>query len=119
MKRNHDYRGYAGPVLSGSYEVGDKIKVLPANIETSIVKIEKNQEEVEKVVAGDNVVLHFATNIDISRGDTIVLNNQLPTEANQIDTWVSWLDTSDLQVGKTYLLQHRFQNSSSKNPTSK
>ncbi|MCJ1805610.1 GTP-binding protein [Flavobacterium covae] len=106
---NHDYRGYAGPVLSGSYKVGDKVKVLPANIETSIVKIERNQEEVEQVVAGDNVVLHFEANIDISRGDTIVLNNQLPKEANQIDTWVSWLDTSDLQVGKTYLLQHRFK----------
>ena len=106
---NHDYRGYAGPVLSGSYKVGDKVKVLPANIEATIVKIEKNQEEVEQVVAGDNVVLHFDANIDISRGDTIVLKSQLPKEINQIETWVSWLDTSDLQVGKTYLLQHRFK----------
>lgn len=108
-EENHDYRGYAGPVLSGSYKIGDKVKVLPANIETKIIKIERNQEEVEQVVAGDNVVLHFATNIDISRGDTIVLSNQLPTESNQIDTWVSWLDNTDLQVGKTYLLQHRFK----------
>ena len=108
-EENHDYRGYAGPVLSGSYKIGDKVKVLPANIETKIIKIERNQEEVEQVVAGDNVVLHFDANIDISRGDTIVLNNQLPKESNQIDTWVSWLDNTDLQVGKTYLLQHRFK----------
>ncbi|WP_428224435.1 sulfate adenylyltransferase subunit 1 [Flavobacterium sp.] len=106
---NHDYRGYAGPVLSGTYKIGDKVKVFPANIETTIVKIEKHQEKVEQVFAGDNVVLHFDANIDISRGDTIVLNNQLPKESNQIESWVSWLDTSDLQVGKTYLLQHRFK----------
>jgi len=107
---NHDYRGYAGSVLSGSYQVGDKVTILPARIETTLVKIERNQQEVNKGVAGDNVVLHFENNIDISRGDTVVLNNQLPIESNQISTWVSWLDTASLQVGKTYLLQHRFKN---------
>lgn len=107
---NHDYRGYAGPVLSGSYQVGDKVTILPARIETAIVKIERNQQEVNQVVAGDNVVFHFENNIDISRGDTVVLSHQLPVESNQITTWVSWLDNASLLVGKTYLLQHRFKN---------
>lgn len=107
---NHDYRGYAGPVLSGSYKVGDKVTILPARIETAIVKIERNQVEVNTVIAGDNVVLHFDNNIDISRGDTVVLSHQLPIESNQIKTWISWLDNATLQVGKTYLLQHRFKN---------
>jgi len=107
---NHDYRGYAGPVLSGSYKVGDKVTILPARIETAIVKIERNQVEVNTVIAGDNVVLHFDNNIDISRGDTVVLSHQLPIESNQIKTWISWLDNATLQVGTTYLLQHRFKN---------
>ncbi len=107
---NHDYRGYAGPVLSGSYKVGDKVTILPARIETEIVKIERNQVDMNSVVAGDNVVLHFDNNIDISRGDTLVLSHQLPIESNQIKTWISWLDNASLQVGKTYLLQHRFKN---------
>ncbi|AND64414.1 sulfate adenylyltransferase [Flavobacterium covae] len=107
---NHDYRGYAGPVLSGSYKVGDNVTILPARIETTIVKIERNQEEVNHVVAGDNVVLHFDNNIDISRGDTVVLSQELPTESSLIKTWISWLDNASLQVGKTYLLQHRFKN---------
>ena len=107
---NHDYRGYAGLVLSGSYKVGDKITILPARITTKIVKIENNLETIDVAKAGDNVVLHFENNIDISRGDTIVLSNQLPTESNQINTWISWLDNAQLQLGKTYLLQHRFKN---------
>lgn len=107
---NHDYRGYAGLVLSGSYKVGDEITILPARITTKIVKIENNLETIDVAKAGDNVVLHFENNIDVSRGDTIVLSNQLPTEANQINTWISWLDTAQLQLGKTYLLQHRFKN---------
>ena len=107
---NHDYRGYAGQILSGSYKVGDKVTILPAQIETTLVKIEKDLKEVSEVVAGDNVVLHFENDIDISRGDTVVLSNQLPKEDNQINTWISWLDNNSLQVGKTYLLQHRFKN---------
>lgn len=107
---NHDYRGYAGQILSGSYKVGDKVTILPAKIETTLVKIEKDLNEVSEVVAGDNVVLHFENDIDISRGDTVVLSHQLPKEDNQINTWISWLDNNSLQVGKTYLLQHRFKN---------
>jgi sulfate adenylyltransferase subunit 1 len=109
-EENHDYRGYAGLVLSGSYKVGDEITILPASITTKIVKIENNLETIEVAKAGDNVVLHFENNIDVSRGDTIILSNQLPTESNQINTWISWLDTAELQLGKTYLLQHRFKN---------
>lgn len=109
-EENHDYRGYAGLVLSGKYNVGDKVKILPANIETSIVKIEINLESVSEVKAGENVVLHFEDNIDISRGDTVVKFDELPKESNQINTWVSWLDNAPLQLGKTYILQHRFRN---------
>lgn len=107
---NHDYRGYAGQILSGTYKVGDKVSILPAKIETNIVKIERNLQEVDEAVAGDNVVLHFENDIDISRGDTVVLSSELPIENNQINTWISWLDNASLQVGKTYLLQHRFKN---------
>ncbi len=107
---NHDYRGYAGQILSGSYKVGDKVTILPAKIETTLVKIEKKLEKVSEAIAGDNVVLHFENDIDISRGDTVVLSHQLPKEDNQINTWISWLDNASLQVGKTYLLQHRFRN---------
>lgn len=107
---HHDYRGYAGLVLSGSYKVGDEVTILPANISTKIVKIENNLESIEVAKAGDNIVLHFESNIDISRGDTVVLSDKLPTESSQINSWISWLDNTPLQVGKTYLLQHRFKN---------
>lgn len=106
----HDYRGFAGLVLSGNYKVGDTVIILPANMATKIVKIEKNLESIQVAKAGDNIVLHFENNIDISRGDAVVLYHQLPTESTQINSWISWLDNTPLQVGKTYLLQHRFKN---------
>lgn len=107
---NHDYRGYAGLVLSGTYKVGDDVTIFPVKINTKIVKIERNLETIEIAKAGDNVVFHFEQNIDISRGDAVFLANQLPNESNQINTWISWLDNEQIQLGKTYLLQHRFKN---------
>ncbi|WP_177734069.1 sulfate adenylyltransferase subunit 1 [Flavobacterium inviolabile] len=108
-EENHDYRGYAGQILSGSYTTGDTVKVLPSGIETTIVKIEKHQQSIDSAKAGDNVVLHLADNIDISRGDSIVKTTELPTTSNELKTWVCWLDNTPLQIGKTYLLQHRFR----------
>lgn len=108
-EENHDYRGYAGQVLSGNYQVGDEVKILPSGIKTTIVKIEKHLNSVEKTIAGENVVLHLEDNIDISRGDSIVKADNLPITSNELKTWVSWLDSAPLQIGKTYLLQHRFR----------
>lgn len=108
-EENHDYRGYAGQILSGSYTTGDTVKVLPSGIETTIVKIEKHQQSIDSAKAGDNVILHLADNIDISRGDSIVKTTELPTTSNELKTWVCWLDNTPLQIGKTYLLQHRFR----------
>jgi len=108
-EENHDYRGYAGQILSGTYTTGDSVVILPSGIETQIVKIERHQEVVNQATAGDNVVLHLANTIDISRGDTIVKTNALPLTSNELKAWICWLDTAPLQIGKTYLLQHRFK----------
>ena len=105
----HDYRGYAGMVLSGTYKVGDKVKVLPSGIETVIEKIERKQQFIDLAKAGENVTIHLQNNIDISRGDSIVKIDELPREANELKTWLCWLDTTPIQLGKTYLLQHRFK----------
>ncbi|TGD58914.1 sulfate adenylyltransferase subunit 1 [Flavobacterium humi] len=108
-EENHDYRGYAGQVLSGAYQEGDRVTILPSGIETTILKIEKHQETIVKAVAGENIVLHLAGNTDISRGDSIVKTTELPLSSNDLKSWVSWLDHTVLQIGKTYVLQHRFR----------
>lgn len=108
-EENHDYRGYAGQVLSGNYTVGDSVVIFPSGIKTKIAKIERHQEEISNAKAGDNVVIHLEDNIDISRGDTIVSTSALPITSNDLKAWICWLDNVPLQIGKTYLLQHRFK----------
>lgn len=102
----HDYRGYAGRVISGIYKKGDKVTILPAGIESTISKLEIAGEEVELVFAPQSAVIHLNDDIDISRGDTIVKNDNLPQVGNQLEVLLCWMDEKSLQPGNKYLLQH-------------
>ncbi|HNO55785.1 MAG TPA: GTP-binding protein [Chitinophagaceae bacterium] len=103
----HDYRGYAGTVLSGIYRVGDKVTVLPSGAQSTIGKIETGGQEAVKVFAPQPAVIHLADNIDISRGDTIALSSSLPAIATEANVLLCWMDEKPLQQGNKYLLQHQ------------
>lgn len=102
----HDYRGYAGKIISGIYKKGDKVTVLPQQKETTISKLEIAGKEVEEVFAPQSVVIHLADDIDISRGDTIAKTDNLPATNNEADVLLCWLGDKPLQPGNKYLLQH-------------
>ena len=106
-KELHDYRGYAGEIISGIYKKGDKIKVLPTGIETSITKIEIAGEEVPEAFAPLAVVLHIADDIDISRGDTFALVDNLPKVESELNVLLCWMDNKPLEQGNKYFLQHK------------
>ena len=103
----HDYRGYAGEIISGAYKKGDIIKVLPAGIETSITKIEIAGKEVEEAFAPQPVVLQLADDIDISRGDSFVPVDHHPRVENELAVLLCWMDTRPLLQGNKYFLQHK------------
>ena len=103
----HDYRGYAGTVLSGIYRVGDKVTVLPSGAQSTIGKIETGGQEAVKVFAPQPAVIHLADDIDISRGDTIALSSSLPAIATEANVLLCWMDEKPLQQGNKYLLQHQ------------
>ena len=103
----HDYRGYAGEIISGTYRKGEAIVVLPEGISTKISKIERNGEEVAEAKAGDPVVMHVEDDIDISRGDYFASEEAEPTQSQEVEAIVCWMDKRALKEGNKYLLQQR------------
>jgi len=101
----HDYRGYAGKIISGIYKKGDKITVQPSGTESTIKAIEVGGQEVEEAFAPQSAVLHLADNIDVSRGDTIVHSGNLPQTSNELEVLLCWMDNKPLAPGNKYLLQ--------------
>lgn len=102
----HDYRGYAGRILSGTFKLNDQITVLPDGHSSTISKIEFFEQELQEAVAGQSVTIHLKDNIDISRGDIIVASSALPLEAKLIEADLCWMDAKLLDTSITYFLQH-------------
>lgn len=94
----HDYRGYAGRVVSGTFKVNDKITVLPSGASSTISKIEFFDQELAEASSGQSVTIHLSTDVDISRGDTIVNSSALPQESKLIEADLCWMDTKALDT---------------------
>lgn len=101
----HDYRGYAGKLISGIYQKGDQVTILPSGLQTRISRIEVGGKEVEEVFAPQSAVLHLADNIDVSRGDVIVPSHDLPDSTQELDVLLCWMGNKPLAEGNRYLLQ--------------
>lgn len=102
----HDYRGYAGQMISGSFQKGDKIAILPTGIITEIKTIEVNGSEVQEAFEGQPVVIQIKEDIDISRGDFFASAEELPNVEKEVEVLLCWLDHKALQPGNKYLIQH-------------
>lgn len=101
----HDYRGYAGKIESGIFKKGDKIKVYPSNIEATIKAVEVGNKQIDEAFAPQSAVIHLEEDIDISRGDIIVKEDNLLKTSQDIDAVVCWMDEKPLTVGGRYTLQ--------------
>jgi sulfate adenylyltransferase subunit 1 len=101
----HDYRGYAGSILSGEFQVGDAVMVLPSGLQTRIAKIESNLMETQIARKNQPVVLHLEDNLDISRGATIVPQNALPRTEKSLEATICWMDNTAFNSGQKFLFQ--------------
>ncbi len=101
----HDYRGFAGKVISGSYKKGQRVSVLPSGIETTIDKIEVNQKEVDFAETNTPVVIHLKDDVDISRGNSIVPVEHLPSTEKEFSATICWMDNTAFIPGQKVLLQ--------------
>ena len=101
----HDYRGFAGRVVSGAYKRGQRVTVLPSGIETTITKVEVNQKEVEFAETNTPVVIHLKDDVDISRGNSIVPVEHLPHTEKELTATICWMDNAAFIPGQKVLLQ--------------
>jgi len=102
----HNLLGNAGKIISGVYRTGDAVTILPSCITTTIAKLEVGDKEVMEAFAPQSIVMHLTDDVDVSRGDTIVLSNNIPELSQEFDVLLCWMDNKPLKPGNKYLLQH-------------
>lgn len=105
-----DFRGYAGRLAEGSIKKGDKIKVYPSEMTSSVTGVYLGEKELETAVSPESVDITLSDDIDISRGDVIVaVDGKQPHMEQDVLLNVCWFRNSPMQQGKKYVIRHATQ----------
>lgn len=105
-----DFRGYAGRLAEGSIKKGDKIKVYPSEMTSSVTGVYLGEKELETAVSPESVDITLSDDIDISRGDVIVaVDGKQPHMEQEVLLNVCWFRNSPMQQGKKYVIRHATQ----------
>ncbi|WP_370326530.1 sulfate adenylyltransferase subunit CysN [Euzebya sp.] len=103
---NLDFRGFAGTLASGRLAVGDRVVSLPSGVASTVTRIVTFDGDLESAQPGQAITVTLADEIDVSRGDVLVVEGQRPMQrAHRIDADVVWMAEQPLQAGRQYLLQ--------------
>jgi len=104
--KHHDFRGYAGKLVSGQLKKGEEVVVLPSMRTSKISKIYHSNNEVELARSGESITVELEDDVDVSRGNMIVPVDSPVTQVNALVATISWMDEQPLTNSKTFLLQH-------------
>jgi len=102
----HDYRGYAGRVAGGIFKPGDKVMVLPSGFTSTIKSIETMEGPIKEAFPPMSCTILLEDEIDISRGDMIVRENNRPEVGQDIEVMLCWMNEKALQPGGKYAIRH-------------
>ncbi|KHD99522.1 sulfate adenylyltransferase subunit 1 [Pantoea stewartii] len=99
---NLDFRGYAGTLASGTVKVGQRIKVLPSGVESTVARIVTFDGDLQEAGAGEAITLVLNDEIDISRGDLLVEASAELRAVQSATVDVVWMAEQPLQAGQSY-----------------
>ncbi|MXP66730.1 sulfate adenylyltransferase subunit CysN [Pantoea sp. Nvir] len=99
---NLDFRGYIGTLSSGVIKIGQRIKVLPSGVESTVARIVTFDGDLQEAGAGEAITLVLDDEIDISRGDLLVESDVKIDLVYSAMINVVWMAEQPLQIGQSY-----------------
>ncbi|WP_106400473.1 sulfate adenylyltransferase subunit CysN [Actinocorallia populi] len=104
VNRPHlDFRGFSGLVVGGVVRPGDRVRVAPSGVESTVARIVTYDGDLPEAVAGQSVTLVLTDEVDVSRGDVIAAADDPPGVADQFEAHVVWMGEDELLPGRRYL----------------
>ncbi len=102
----HDYRGYAGRIAGGVMKKGDEVLLLPSGFTSRIARIDTSDGELEEAHPPMSVTVLLEDDLDLSRGDMIVRENNHPEVSQDMEVMVCWFNERPLQLRGKYTIMH-------------
>ena len=102
-----EYKGFAGRISGGVFNVGDNILALPSNRVSVIKAIDQGTDTLSTAITTQSVTIRLESNLNLKRGDMLVrINRNYPKYSSKITLNVCWLNAKPLAVGDKYIIQH-------------
>tara|TARA_B100000242_G_C43021064_1_gene475160 strand:+ start:164 stop:1411 length:1248 start_codon:yes stop_codon:yes gene_type:complete len=102
-----EFRGFAGMVENGVFRKGDKVKIIPSQIGATIDKIFYGEKEVKKAEIKMSVTVTLKNDIDISRGDWIVGEKNIPNLKSKFKSSIVWMSYDPLNTNDKLILKQK------------
>ncbi|HVE17831.1 MAG TPA: GTP-binding protein, partial [Ilumatobacteraceae bacterium] len=99
-----DFRGLAGRLSGGSLRIGDAVTVLPSGRTSIVSGIQRFGREILVAATGQAITVSLDDNIDVARGDVLVVGVASPTEL--VSGHVCWMIDQPLREGSRYWFKH-------------
>jgi bifunctional enzyme CysN/CysC len=93
-------------MVSGRLSKGEKVVVLPLKKETKIKEIIYDFNNQEEAFAPQSILVTLEDHLDISRGDMIVRENNIPAISKNFQAIIFWFSEHQMETGKSYILKH-------------
>lgn len=106
IRPDASFRGFAGQVASGSLRAGQAVVALPSKVKTRVRSIVAFETEPQSAAPGDSVTVTLEDEVDISRGDMLVAESDLPSVGTEFQAMLVWMHSEPLDPHKIYLLKH-------------
>jgi len=100
-----EFRGFSGTIVSGKIKKGDVISVLPNGNKAKISKIIVSGKKVAVAYDKTAVTVTLDKEIDISRGDMLVKNDEPCEISNQFQVNLIWMSEIPGLIGRSHLIK--------------
>ena len=110
----HDFRAFMGRIESGFLKINDKIKILPSGNKSSIKEIRIGEKNINEAIPEQSVTVTLTDEIDISRGDMLVHQDDSIEAIKNFTGMVCWFSEIPLSINRTYLIMHTTRTSKAK-----
>ncbi|PUA29711.1 MAG: sulfate adenylyltransferase subunit CysN [Cellvibrio sp. 79] len=99
---NLDFRGFCGNVASGVVKVGDQVRALPSGKTSHVKSIVTYDGNLDEAFTGQAVTLTLTDEVDVSRGDVLVLAKDNVPQSNHLHAHLVWMTEKPLTSGTEY-----------------
>ena len=99
---NLNFRGYCGTLAAGMLHPGQGVRALPSGKTSRVDRIVTFDGDLEAAYPGQAITVTLTDEIDLSRGDWLVAEDDKIPLASGFEADIVWMHETTLELGKLY-----------------